>query len=342
MNRPIDCKSIRRFGVEIELNTFDGDIKKTNIETKQIPTGMDYIACLVKEASRDSVQIVHWSYIHNNEDWVIKYDMSCGIEINTPVFKGWNGLNKLLRVVESLSNDEKIEANELCSLHVHVSVSDLNAKQMASVIAHYLKCEHVFFDSIPEKRKNNRYCQCIGMTDWFDTNFDMDAMDLITQISQSKYGSINAFHFVKGGGFSPDNERRQTLEFRIAENSACLDPFYVKNWIRLLLHFIEVTKNRKIPQKYIQGNQNTGLAWLDFEEVYKLLKFDQDLSLGMQQVRQWFMGRIEKNQMKHVDNSSVWSSAGRSFCNKQFSEINLNLIKIEEDENSLYGNKYII
>ena len=49
MNRPIDCKSSRRFGVEIELNTFDGDIKKTDPKLKIIPSGMDYIACLVKE-----------------------------------------------------------------------------------------------------------------------------------------------------------------------------------------------------------------------------------------------------------------------------------------------------
>jgi hypothetical protein len=342
MNRPIDCRSLRRFGVEVELNTLDGVIRRPDSDAGEIPDGADYVACIVKKASKGKVEIAAWDYVHNNDNWVMKHDMSCGMEINSPVLKGWHGLKKLLRVVEDLSKDKKIKADQLCSLHVHVSIDDLNLNELAAVIAYYIKCEHVFFDSVPSQRKNNRYCQCVSMTDWYDTNFEMEPMDIITSISHSKYGSINTFHFIRGGAFSVANDRRKTIEFRIAENTACLDPFFVKNWIRFLLHFIEVTKNKKIPKRYINGDQYTGLAWLDFPDVYRLLKFDKPLSFGMQQVRQWFMDRINQNGIEEPVNSVVWSKAGRTICRNQFLEINSNLSRTNNDEDILYGEKYII
>ena len=342
MDRPIDCKSYRRFGVEVELNTLDGIIKKANSDTGEIPSGSDYIAHVVRKASKGRVEVATWDYIHNNDNWVIKHDMSCGLEINTPVFKGWHGLKKLISVIDAMKNDGKIKSNQLCSLHVHVGIEDLNIEQLASVIAYYIKCEHVFFDSVPAHRKNSRYCHLIGMTDWFDTDFDMDAFEIITRISQTKYGSINAFHFVRGGGFNASSEEsRRTLEFRIAENTACLDPYFTKNWIRLLLHFIETTKNMKVPRSYIDGDQTTGLAWLDFEEVYKLLKFDQPLSPGMQQVRQWFMNRIDINGY-NTGLSGVWSNSGRYVARRQFSEVNNKLVRFDDSEDGLYGEKWAV
>jgi len=341
MDRPIDCRSLRRFGVEIELNTLDGLIRRPDPDAGEIPNGADYVACVVNKSSKGKVEIAAWDFVHNNDNWVIKHDMSCGLEINTPVLKGWHGLNNLISVVDALSKDQKIKANHLCSLHVHVSVNDLDLNQMASVIAYYLKCEHVFFDSVPPQRKMNRYCQCISMTDWFDTEFDMEPMELVTRISQSKYGSINTFHFIRGGGFSVENDRRQTIEFRIAENTACLDPCFVKNWIRLLIHFVEVTKHKKLPVPYILGDQHSGLAWLDFKEVYRLLKFDKPLSLGMQQVRQWFMERILKNG-SHMENSTIWSDIGRSVCRNEFLEVDSNLSRINDIEDNLYGQKWIV
>ena len=341
MDRPFECRSLRRFGVEIELNTLNGVIKRPDPDAGEIPNGADYVACVVRKASGGNVKIASWDYVHNNSDWIIKHDMSCGLEINTPVFKGWHGLQRLLHVIEAMSKDDKIKANHLCSLHVHTSISDLEPEQLAAVIAYYIKCEHVFFDSVPSQRKNNRYCQLIGMTDWFDTEFDMNPMDIITRVATSKFGSINTFHFIRGGGFTFDNDRRLTMEFRIAENTACLDPYFTKNWIRLLLHFIEVTKDKPIPRSYVLGDQKTGLAWLDFPEVYKLLKFDQSLSLGMQQVREWFMDRINKNGYD-TDLSGIWSNAGRAVNRAQFLEINKTLTRAEYDKDSLYGDKWSV
>ncbi len=340
MNRPIDCRSLRRFGVELELNTLNGIITKASRESREIPNGADYIAAVVRSAATSgNTEIACWNYIHNNNNWVIKHDTSCGLEINTPVFKGWTGLKNLIGVVDALSKYKKIKSNHLCSMHVHVDIGELNKYQLASVIAHYIKCEHIFFDSVPAQRKHNRYCQLIGMTDWFDTTFDMEPMEIISRVSQSKYGSLNTFHFVRGGGFTDLNDRRTTIEFRIAENAACLDPYFVKNWVRLLLHFVDITKNMMIPLKH-NGYPRNGLAWLDFNSVCDLLEFNKQLSPGLKQVRQWFMDRIYNNGYD-TGLTGIWSNTGRDVSRRQFLETYSKLERINDTEDGLYGKQWI-
>lgn len=340
MDRPIEFTSYRRFGVEIELNTLDGIIKRPDTENGEIPVGSDYVARLIRKASRNKVQIAHWDHIHNNSDWIMKHDMSCGLEVNSPVLKGWPGLETLLKVIEAFRNDPKCVSDRQCSLHVHVNTVDLDSYQMAAVISHYIKCEHVFFDMLPSHRKSNRYCQMVGMTDWFDLECDMEPLDIISRVGQSKYGSINTFHFVRGGGFTANNDRRQTIEFRVAENDACLDPYLTKNWVRLLLHFVEVTKDLAVPLPYTKGDSKSGMAWLDFPDVYKLLKFDRELSPGMQQVRQWFMDRIDAYGYD-TGLPGVWSNVGRRVSRQQFLDAQKMLTRLENDEDMLYGKKWI-
>lgn len=344
MDSPLNCQSFRRFGVEIEVNTSDGVVRRIDPSGRDIPLGADKVAQIVSRISKEKVQLIGWEHVHNNRDWIIKPDSSCGIEINSPVLKGWLGLEKLLKVIDGL-RDNHIKSDERCSLHVHVNIADLTSRQLASVIAHYIKCEHVFFDSVPPHRKNNRYCQLIGMTDLFDHNFGMDSMELIRKVSLTKYCSINAYHFVRGGGFSEENVRKRTLEFRIMEGTACLDSWLAKNWIRLILHFVDVTKDRPLPPPYEEGNPWSSLLWLNPKDVFSLLRFDGELSEGLQQVRQWFLGRL----MMHGRGTGlgIWSKEGRAASWAEITELDKELnsnfgelpVPLEE---RTYGRKYIL
>jgi hypothetical protein len=62
----------------------------------------------------------------------------------------------------------KIQSDNRCSFHVHIDVSDLSEIKLASVISWWIKCEPVFLDSVPAKRKKNQYCQFLGEMDIFD------------------------------------------------------------------------------------------------------------------------------------------------------------------------------
>lgn len=329
-----DCKSSRRFGVEIEVNTLNGSSRRPS--SGDIPCGADLLAMLVHKATKDKVTIQSWDYVHNPNDWVIKHDTSCGMEINSPVLKGWFGLEKLIKVVDMI-NKSPIGADERCSLHVHINIADLTKKQLASVIAYYIKCEHVFFDSFPSSRKNSRYCQFLGQSDMFYHNMPMNIDDIISKVSQTKYYSLNAYHFMRGGGFAINNSRRLSVEIRMAENKGCTDPFFVKNWIRLLLHFFDTAKSLPMPCEYIKGNKWSGLLWLDVCDVLDILMFNQEehLSDGLKQVRNWFIGRLKKNTLCELP--GIWSKAGRY---KNWMDIPDEFVE-HNDGNILYGEKYI-
>lgn len=344
MDRVFDCQSYRRFGVEIELNTADGVVRKLDRDKGDVPLGADRIAVLIRRTLNEPVEIQSWDHNYNNECWIVKPDSSCGIEVCTPVLKGYTGLKNLVQVVETFRR-ESISSDNRCSLHVHVNISDLSKSQLASVIAWYIKCEHIFMDSVPPLRKANRYCQMLGMTDFLNTDFSMDPDELLYSISTVKYYSINAYHFMKGGGFDCYNSRKKTIEFRIGESDMCLDGLAVKNWVRLLLHFVEMTKNRPMPKKYQEGDRWTGLVWLDPSDMFSLLGFNQPCSQGLYQIKKWFSDRILANGY-HTGMSGIFSNAGREAARKDFLAIyensldSLNHRKEESREIMLYDKKY--
>lgn len=344
MDNVLDCQFLRRFGVELELNTTDGMVKKLNEEEKEIPEGSNFVAALISRVLKSSVGLHGWHATHNNDEWIVKPDSSCGIEVCTPILKGWRGLKALLEVIKAL-NESKVTSDRRCSMHVHVNIGDLNMKQLASVIAYYIKCEHIFFDSLPYYRKNNRYCQFLGVSELFWDTFPMEPDEIINRVSGFKYYSLNGYHFVKGGGFGFSNSRKQTIEFRMAENEACLNPFFTKNWVRLLLHFVEVTKNLPLPCKYKKGDPWSGLLWLNPRDVFKVLRFDEPLSDGLRQVKEWFIGRI---LMNGYDNDGlvplIWSNKGRAVARAEFLDMIKDYVVAENSiipDDVLFGRKYI-
>ena len=55
MDGELNCKFVRRFGVEIELNTRDGKIKR--LEHGDFPDGSIYIANLINKITKDTVHV---------------------------------------------------------------------------------------------------------------------------------------------------------------------------------------------------------------------------------------------------------------------------------------------
>lgn len=299
----------RRFGLEIEVNASDGrDFIKMPLSEGELPKGIDYIADIIKENTKNRVSVEKWHYTHNNNSWVLKPDRSCGIEICTPVNKGWLGINDICRVLDVLNSDSTVVADSRCSLHVHVEVIDCTPRELSAILSWWIKCEPVFIDSVPYPRKISRFCEPIGVA--------MDSLDGMEYVSEmlafNKYFSINTFHLTK--------KKRYTIEFRIMGNEACKDSYITRNWIRLLIHFVEMVKKRNCPGRYKSGNCWTGLLWLDFLDVMKVLGWDgeYELSKGMEELRNWFIYRIKNNV--NTDCSGLWS--------KEFRRVTL--LQIEE------------
>ena len=92
--------SLRRYGVEIEVNSFDGLPRPLGWEDGNLPEGIYYVGNLVKKITNERVLIHKWGNDHYNDSWVVKPDSSCGMEICTPVLKGWHGLMRTCRSEE--------------------------------------------------------------------------------------------------------------------------------------------------------------------------------------------------------------------------------------------------
>ena len=125
----------------------EGDFRKNPLGRREFPQGIHYVGNLIAEFLKEDVQINRWrvNASQNNEGWVVKTDASCGIEVCSPVTRGWYGLKRICQVIDMLSDDPHISAGRDCAFHLHVEVKDLDDYQRGSILAHWIKCEPVFF-----------------------------------------------------------------------------------------------------------------------------------------------------------------------------------------------------
>lgn len=338
----------RTFGAEMELNASDlRDFKVHKLQNGENPKGMEYICSLLQEKLNFEVAMKAWHLTHDNSVWILKPDSSCGMELCPPPMKGWAGIKKICQAADLFKNDQtnQIKADERCSFHVHIDVSDLDKDVLGKVLLYWVKCESVFLDSVPSRRKRNRYCQCIGMTDLFEHDTLFNADNLLKKL-KTKYFTLNTFHYCAKLEGSPKGGRF-TIEFRIAENEACLNSFLIKNWIRLIIHFVERAIKAELPEPYVEGNPWTGMCWLDLKDVFKMLGFDgeYELSPGMEQTRNWFAARIHHNIMQSNKLTGIWSSVGRKVHQEQINEIikkhNIDVNQyLEGTTDLIYNDKY--
>lgn len=309
---------MRKFGVEIELNSFDQrDFKKDPLAKNEKPEGMDYVFDLLKSNGYE-VESRSWQNTHNNDKWICKPDASCGIEICSPVSEN---LEEIKKVINLLSVDPKIKIDDRCSFHVHMDVSDCiyknnflldfeKSEKLGSILSWWIKCEAVFFDSFPNKRKNNKYCQCIGISDFLSID-DANTKKLISVLGQNKYYSLNTYHLSKID--------RLTIEFRLAEDGACLDSDFACNWINLINRFIESSINKRMP---------SNLCWIDLIEVFDFLNLDNDIILA-----KWFLNRLVTNINSEIN---YWK---KDFRKRSISELKYIIKKLHLDK-EIYCNLF--
>jgi hypothetical protein len=271
-----------RFGAEIELNAFDmRDFVKNPLAFHELPKGIEHVAEILLGLGLEC-KIHDWQYNHNPSCWSCKPDSSCGIELCSPVLNE-GSKNQLFSVIDAISVDENIHMDERCSFHVHVELSSMDmTSTCASILAWWIKCEHVFVDFASPSRKNNFYCRPIGLMDLFKADEPVSSSSIFSKLS-CKHLSANAFHLY--------HRRRPTLEFRIAE--AVSDSKFAEMWIRIILKFCESASAKGMPSDYL---------WMRPEQVIDFLDLDIELKC-------WILNRLICNAS--LGNSECFSPKNR-------------------------------
>ena len=331
----LSANYFRRFGAEIEINAFDGRNRPVGYEDGALPSGAFEVSSIINQSCNEKVVVHKWGHDHHNDSWVVKPDGSCGLEVCTPVMKGYHGLNRLCKAVSGMKKHPVVKADNRCSFHVHIDVSDMSERQVANIVAWWIKCEPVFIDSVPSHRKKNHYCQYIGITDIFDS-LDVDLENTIRKLGNCKYYTINTYHYY--------NEKRKTIEIRIMDNHCCLDAWMAKNWIRLLLHFVEQAASKPVQEIYEKGNQWSGYCWLDPLDVYEFLGFlpeQSNLSPGLEQTRSWFTTRLKEN-CQNPNLTGFLGSNSRKIAIQQIIDLHKKLIPLNYSvtENDIFNDYF--
>lgn len=271
-----------RFGVEIELDDLDGrDFGLRPLLQGEMPSGIDEVKKLIEGLGLE-VHVHTWKHNHNNSIWACKPDSSCGIEICSPVMED-SEIETLTAVVDALNRRKDFTTGENCSVHVHVDVSHLveskfiNSEPLSSVLSWWIKSEAVMFDSVPDRRRNSKFCRCIGLTDTVSHDEVLISSIMISRLS-NKYFSLNTHHMFFG--------KRNSIEFRLMEGTK--NSFDIQMWVRLILRFVESTSHLKRPND---------LKWIDLDEVCKIISAPD--------LEDWLRLRIALNS-KDESSSFFW------------------------------------
>jgi hypothetical protein len=265
-----------RFGVEIELDATDGrDFAAKPLIYGEMPAGYDRVVRIVSGLDME-IQHHGWKHNHNNSVWICKPDSSCGMELCSPVMDE-SEMSDLVRVMDALAADASLTSGPNCSLHVHVDVSDLvdgipeSSASLCSVLAWWVKCEPFILESVPEARRNSRFCRCIGMTDLFDHEERVVPCLAVSKL-RDKYLSLNTHHLVA--------RKRNSIEFRVLEGTK--DSSLVSSWVDFVLNFVRRASSVGPPDNY---------RWASVEEFAGLV--------GDGPHKEWIRGRIGENSLSN-------------------------------------------
>jgi hypothetical protein len=199
----------RRFGVEIEI--------LSNVSTNTILTAV----------RAEGINIEFESYTHRvTSHWKIVRDVSCGLELVSPVLEGEPGLAEVEKVTKAL-NQIGAQVNRNCGMHVHLDASAMTLKAIKNLFKLWTKFEEVLDTFQPMSRRGNanRFILSNVPGDYkaaFQLIDNCKSVDEIRNLYPSRYRKLNIHPYF----------RQQTIEVR--HHSGTTDGSKITSWVRLM------------------------------------------------------------------------------------------------------------
>lgn len=300
----------RRFGVELEVSN--------NVTKQQIGEAIKEFEKTYKNPSHARKRTVKvtsgytgWAQTKKNAYWHVKYDSTCGPigkthdfgwEIASYIGSGIDDVNHISRLARFLNNFG-IETNTNCGLHVHVESNDFSPEQMGIMLARWLKIESFLISICHSSRKDNEFCRPIrsvletnliishrglqqsDLNDPYNLWTLLKPMDLGVHSNADKKVTLNTVGFAALQ--KNPSHSRPTVELRLPE--ALLDEIHVKNWIRLIINFVDKSKYGVFPRDLSPATTiNEVLMYLGLLDQDNFAFLDSEL----QSTKIWFLNKI--------------------------------------------------
>lgn len=290
----------RRFGVEIEYNSFDKSSR--SVDANNLPNGIYFFADTIKYKLNKNVDIHKWEHTNNNSNWVVKPDSSCGLEVCSPPVNAHYGFKEIYDVIECLAKTKHISADNRCSLHVHVEIEDFNQEEITTLVTRWINFEMFFYFITRTNRWMNKYCKPLGFYHFFNNTKNINITKAIDVLSDNKYFAINFYHYKKG--------KRKTIEFRIMGSDACLDPNDALNWCKVILLFVDACRKRSDNYTMIYNPK-----YLSVKEITNFIDFQNEKELCM-----WIVSRLSDTMKSDLATMFVWKNMVEN-CKNDINEL---------------------
>ena len=221
--------SQRKFGVEIEFTGISQEAAAAAINAAGIPAevqGYNHLTCRV---------------------WKVVIDVSCGLEVVSPILQGEDGLNQIATVCRALDG-AGAWVNRDCGYHVHGDCSDFELRHFKNLVKLWLKFEDVFDTFQPPSRRadSNTYCRsnlarfgtiATGESQAESCRRAFEAIERTKSIQElgslfaSRYHKLNVQAYF----------RHRTIEVR--HHAGTINAEKAVNWVRLMMEFYETAKS---------------------------------------------------------------------------------------------------
>jgi hypothetical protein len=243
----------RRFGVELEVSN---NLSKQDIG--DIVNEYEILYSKKKKIVKITPGLEGWAQTKNNAYWHVKFDRTCGPlgkdfdngwEIASYIGCGVKDVDHIARLARFL-HAAGVETNTNCGLHIHVETFDFNEESMGVLLARWLKVENFLTSICHFSRHNNQYCapvrhKIFGWQNWYDYKKPSTLWHGISPSNLSVHNNFEKRFTLNTVGFAigilNPLYNRNTVELRLPE--CILDERHVKNWTRLIVQFVEASKN---------------------------------------------------------------------------------------------------
>lgn len=283
--RYVAFRSKRHFGIELEMNQ--------KVHAREIVKVVS-----ATDPTRPVIHSSHYVQDYDNEYWHVKFDRSCGDvnnqggwEVASYKAGGYKDVENMGRVADALKKAGVVVNNE-CGFHIHAECADFKHNMMASLVAYWMMIEPVVLEMLPKHRKSNKYALP------FSRRFNADPSKVYTcerfweMVRPQRYDHANRRVSLNLCNYAQWHPNRKTIELRLPEGT--VESKDVKNWIRLFVHFVDVSRRREFPGSMPPADlfNTMKIAGLHSENPFFIL------SKALRETKMWVCRRLIANSTK--------------------------------------------
>lgn len=293
--------------------TFGIDLKKPKVEkSTKLVLPKDFIGI---EIELENIQVnfssslwrcINDHSLRNNPKEFILYNKSkerpcIGIEVE----RAFADLKKYFNTVEELGEHYKPSCSERTSIHVHLNVLDMSAKQIRDLILWYMLFEDVLYQFSGPERKKINYCVPLADSEFLHfphSRYASDPENWLYRVWQSwgKYLGLNLVTMSSLG----------TIEIRTHRGS--YDTERILNWANILMCLKkQAMSDEKIPilSQYLSVNGASKTLSSVFGKYAPLLTYP---GFEVDMIRSARACQIIERQFQHLDMHSIIINSAKS------------------------------